>query len=100
MGRQQLYLDASALRLVADHFDATASVIDTASRNRLGGLLFDGVTAGRDHIGAGESLRRALQAWLPELMRWSRANTEIATALRAALARYGQAEASAAERVG
>ncbi|MGV0749238.1 type VII secretion target [Mycolicibacter heraklionensis] len=100
MGRQQLYLDASALRSVADHIDGVASVIDTASRNRLGGLLFDGAAAGRDHIGAGEALRRALQAWLPELMRWSRANTEIATALRAALTRYGQAEASAAERVG
>ncbi|WP_024443787.1 MULTISPECIES: type VII secretion target [unclassified Mycobacterium] len=100
MGRQQLYLDAAALRSVADHFDATASAIDTASGIRLGGLIFDGGVAGRDHIGPGEALRRGLQAWLPELMRWSRANAEIATALRVGLVRYGQADTSAAERVG
>ena len=100
MGRQELYLDASALHSVAAHFDAIAAAIDTASRVRLGGLTFDGGIAGRDHIGAGEALRRGLQAWLPELMRWSRANTEIATALRMGLVRYGQAEATAAERVG
>ncbi|QZA06931.1 hypothetical protein K3U94_18415 [Mycolicibacter heraklionensis] len=100
MGRQQLYLDAAALRSVADHLDSTAGDVDAASRIRLGGLTFDGSTAGRDHVGAGEALRRALQSWLPELMRWSRSNTEIATALRVGLVRYGQAEATATERVG
>ena len=100
MGRQQLYLDSSALRSVAESFDATAAAIDNAARIRLGGLMFDGRTAGRDHVGAGEALRRALHAWSPELTRWSRASAEIATALRAGLARYQQAEAIAAERVG
>lgn len=100
MGRQQVYLDAAALRSVADCFDATAQDIDTATRIRLGGLTFDGGVAGRDHVGAGESLRRALDAWAPELARWSRAGTEIAWALRAGLARYGRAEWSAADRVG
>jgi len=100
MGRQQLYLDTAALHAVAAHFDATAAAIDIAARIRLGGLAFDGDAAGRDHIGAGEALRRGLQAWLPELMRWSRASTEVATALRVGLVRYGQAEAAAAERVG
>ncbi|ORW19686.1 hypothetical protein AWC18_14065 [Mycolicibacter nonchromogenicus] len=100
MGRQQLYLDASALRSVADHYDAAAAAIDSASRIRLGELTFHGGTAGRDHIGAGEALRRGLQAWLPELTRWSRANTEIAAALRVGLARYSQAEAAAGERLG
>ncbi|WP_409435079.1 type VII secretion target [Mycobacterium sp. SMC-14] len=100
MGRQQLYIKDSALRSVADRFDSTAAAIDMASRIRLGGLTFDGGTAGRDHVGAGEALRRAVQAWSPELMRWSRATSEVATALRAALARYGQAEAASAVRVG
>lgn len=100
MGRQQLYLDAAALRSVADCFDATADDIDTANRIRLGGLTFDGRNAGRDHVAAGEELRRALDAWAPELTRWSRATTEIAAALRGGLERYGRAELSAADRVG
>ncbi|OMC08808.1 hypothetical protein A5735_20130 [Mycolicibacter heraklionensis] len=100
MGRQQFYLEASALRSVADHCDAAAAAIDTASRIRLGELRFHGGTAGRDHVAAGETLRRALQAWVPELTRWSRASTEIAAALRVALVRYGQAEIAAGERLG
>jgi hypothetical protein len=100
MGRQQVYLDVAALRSVADCFDTAAAAVDNAARIRLGGLAFDGRAAGRDHVGAGEALRRALDAWAPELARWSRASTEIATALRAGLARYGQAELSAANRVG
>lgn len=100
MGRQQLYLDADALRSVADYFDATAAAIDTASRIRLAGLAFDGGAAGRDYAGAGEALRRALHGWAPELARWSRASAEIAVTLRAGLARYAHAEAIARERVG
>lgn len=100
MGRQQLYLDAAALRSVADGIDATAADIAAAIRIRLGGLAFDGGAAGRDHIAAGEALRRALDAWALELMRWSRATTEIAAALRAGLAQYGRAESAAADRVG
>ncbi|ORV41313.1 hypothetical protein AWC02_18065 [Mycolicibacter engbaekii] len=100
MGRQQLYLDAAALCWVADHFDTTAAGMDIAVRIRLGGLTFGGATAGRDWIGAGEELRRALHAWVPELIRWSRATTEIAAALRAASVRYRQAEVLAAQRVG
>ncbi|BBX21394.1 hypothetical protein MTER_08050 [Mycolicibacter terrae] len=100
MGRQQLYLDAAALRSVADCFEATAADIDTAIRIRLGGLMFDGGAAGRDHVAAGEGLRRVLGAWAPQLTSWSRASTEIAAALRAGLERYGRAESSAADRVG
>ncbi|MEB3034108.1 type VII secretion target [[Mycobacterium] nativiensis] len=100
MGRQQLYLDAAALRLLADCFDATAADIDTATRIRLGGLAFHGGVAGRDHVAAGEALRRALDCWAPELTRWSRATAEIAAALRAGLGRYTHAELSAADRVG
>jgi len=100
MGRRQFYLDASALRAVADSFDATAATLDTAARVRLGALAFGGGVAGRDHIAAGEALRGALHSWGPELTQWSRAAAEIAATLRAGLARYGQAEAAAAERVG
>lgn len=100
MGRQQLYLDGAALRSVADCFDATSATLDGAIRTRLGGLGFDGGVAGRDHVAAGEALRRALDGWAPELTRWSRAGIEIAAALRAGLARYADAEMSAADRVG
>lgn len=100
MGRQQLYLDAAALRSVAQCFDSTAAAIDHATRIRLGGLAFDGAAAGRDHVAAGQALRRALSGWAPELTRWSRAGAEIATALRAGLARYEGAESGAAQRVG
>ena len=98
MGRQQLYLDAAVLGSVADCFDLTAATL-AASRIRLAGLAFDGAAAGRDHVGAGEALSRALHGWAMELTGWSRASTEIATALRVGLARYGQAEAAAAERI-
>lgn len=100
MGRQQLYVDAAALRSVADGLDTTAADIATATRIRLGGLAFDGSVAGRDHVAAGEALRRALDAWMPELTRWSRATAEIAAALRAGLVRYTHAELSAVDRVG
>lgn len=100
MGRQQVYLDAAGLRSVADGFDAAAAAIDGATRIRLGGLVFDGGRAGRDHVGAGESVRRSLDSWAGELMRWSRAGCEIAAALRAGAARYACAELSAADRLG
>ncbi|OBH19038.1 type VII secretion target [Mycolicibacter sinensis] len=100
MGRQQLDLDPAAVRSVADSFDATAIDIDTAIRTRLGSLAFDGGVAGRDHVAAGEVLRRTLDSWAPELTRWSRATTEITAALRATVLRYGHAESYAADRVG
>lgn len=100
MGRQQVYLDAAALRSVADCLDTTAADIAVAVRIRLGGLVFDGGVAGRDHVAAGETLRRALDAWALDLMRWSRATTEIAAVLRAGLAQFGRAELAAADRLG
>lgn len=100
MGRQQVYLDAAGLRSVADGFDAAAAAIDSATRIRLGGLVFDGGRAGRDHVAAGESVRRSLNSWAVELTRWSRAGVEIAVALRAGAARYGCAELAAADRLG
>lgn len=100
MGRQQLYLDDAAVVSVADCFDATAAAIDNAARIRLGGLTFNGTLAGRDHAAAGEALRRALDSWAAELARWSRANSEIAAALRAGLVRYRHAESAMADRLG
>ncbi|NDJ89157.1 type VII secretion target [Mycolicibacter kumamotonensis] len=100
MGRQQLYLDAAALRSVADCFEATSADLDTAIRIRLGALRFDGSLAGRDYVAAGEALRRALDGFAPQLTSWSRASTEIAAVLRAGLQRYRSAESVAADRVG
>ncbi|BBY32900.1 hypothetical protein [Mycolicibacter minnesotensis] len=93
-------MDESALRAVADSYDSTAADIAVACRIHLGGLRFDGTVAGRDYARAGESLHRAIQAWGPELLRWSRAGVEIATALRIGMERYGQAVAAATERLG
>jgi uncharacterized protein YukE len=99
MGRQHVYVDAAALRAIANRFDATAETIDTAVRARLGHLAFDGASAGRAHVAGGDALRRALDRWSGALTQWSRASAEIATALRAGADSYTEAELRAAARV-
>ena len=100
MGQAQVYVDSAALADIAQRFDVNAELLDGAARERLARLAFDGAAAGREHVAAGEALRRALDRWWPELARWSRAGTEIAAALRSGLAAYGAVDLSAADRVG
>jgi transposase-like protein len=100
MGQQDAFVDAAVVRTVANRFDATAALIESAARNHLGTLAFDGATAGRAHIASGDSLRVALDRLSGELARWARATVEIATALRASADRYAEADLRAAARVG
>lgn len=100
MGQQLVYVDAAALRAVADRFDAGAEIIASVARARLGRLGFSAASAGRLHAARGEALRRTLDRWAGELTQWSRASAEIAAALRVNAQSYAEAELRAATRVG
>ncbi|UQX12224.1 type VII secretion target [Candidatus Mycobacterium methanotrophicum] len=99
MGQQNAFVDAAAMRMVANRFDDTAQRIDDALRTRVARLAFDGVTAGRAYTGHGDALRFALNRLAGELSKWARASVEIAAALRASADRYAEADLSAAGRV-
>lgn len=99
MGQQNAFVDAAAVRTVANRFDDTAQLIDDAARNHFARLAFDGATAGRAYIGHGDALRFALNRLASELSQWARATVEIATVLRASADRYAEADLSAAGRV-
>jgi Excreted virulence factor EspC, type VII ESX diderm len=100
MGQQNAFVDAAAVRTVANRFDDAAQLIDGAVHSHFAGLAFDGATAGRAYIGHGDALRLALNRLAGELARWARATAEIATALRASADRYAEADLSAAARIG
>jgi Excreted virulence factor EspC, type VII ESX diderm len=99
MGRQNAFVDAAAVRTVANRFDHTAQLIDDAVRTHFARLAFDGATAGRAYAGHGDALRFALNRLAGELSQWARATAEIATVLRASADRYAEADLSAAGRV-
>jgi hypothetical protein len=100
MGQQDAFVDTAAVRTVANRFDATGVLIEGAVRTHFGRLAFDGATAGRAHIGQGDALRVALHRLVGELGQWARATVEIATALRASVDHYAEADLHAAARVG
>jgi Excreted virulence factor EspC, type VII ESX diderm len=99
MGQRNAFVDAAAVRTVANRFDDTAQLIDGAVRTHFGKLAFDGTTAGQAYIGHGDALRVALNRLAGELSQWARATAEIATTLRASADRYAEADLSAAGRV-
>jgi hypothetical protein len=94
------YVEVSALRSVANQFDAAAQLTDAAARNRVAQLAFSGATAGRAHQGPGDRLHTALNRLGVDLAQWSRATVEIAMALRAAADRYTDVELHSAARIG
>lgn len=100
MGQQLVYVDTAVLHAVADRFDSSAETITSVIRLRLGRLGFSGASAGRAHVADGDELRRALERWPAELMQWSRASAEIATALRVGAQRYAEAEQQTAAGIG
>jgi hypothetical protein len=100
MGQQNAFLDAAAVRAVANRFDDTAQLIEAAARTHFARLVFDGATAGRSYAGHGDALRVALNRLTGELSQWARATVEIATVLRASADRYAEADLTAAGRVG
>jgi Excreted virulence factor EspC, type VII ESX diderm len=100
MGQQNAFVEAAAVRTVANRFDDAAQLIDGAVRTHLARLAFDGAAAGRAYVGHGDALRLALNRLADELLQWARATGEIATALRASADRYAEADLSAAARIG
>ena len=100
MGQRDAFVDAAAVRTVANRFDDGAQLIGGAVRNHFCRLAFDGASAGRAYVGHGDALRLALNRLTGELAQWERATLEIATALRASADRYGEADLRAAARIG
>jgi hypothetical protein len=100
MGQGNAFVDAAALRTVANRFDDAAHLIDGAVRTHFRSFAFDGATAGRSYIGHGDALRLALNRLAGEIAQWARATGEIANALRASADRYVEADLSAAARIG
>lgn len=93
-------VDVSAVLGIARRYDVAADIVDTAVRTHLSALAFDGAAAGRVHTARGDALRTAVDHVVDQLRQWSRAATEIASALRASADRYADADARAARRVG
>ncbi|BBX48281.1 hypothetical protein GCM10009641_06740 [Mycobacterium cookii] len=93
-------MDAATVRAVADRFDDTAHRIDAVVRIHLGGLTFDGATAGRAYAGQGDAIRFALHRLSAELTQWARATAEVAATLRASADRYSEADQYAAAGIG
>ena len=100
MGQRDAFVDAAAVRTVANRFDDAALLIGGAVRNHFCRLAFDGASAGRAYVGHGDALRLALNRLTGELAQWERATLEIATALRVSADRYGEADLRAAARIG
>ncbi|MDY6996432.1 MAG: ESX-1 secretion-associated protein [Actinomycetota bacterium] len=92
-------MDVAAVSAAAREYESAAGIVDGALRNRLAGLRFSGVAAGRAHGAAGERVAVALDELSVALRLWSRAAAEISVALRASAQRYREAEASAVDRL-
>lgn len=93
-------VDVAALSEVARQYQAVADTIDDAVRTHLTGLGFDGAVAGRGYTAQGDDVRTGVDGIVGQLRGWARASAEIAATLRASAARYADAEARAAHRVG
>lgn len=93
-------VDVAAVLGAAGQYDAAAETVQTAVRNLLSGLRFDGALAGRMHTARGEALRAAIDELVTGMRQWTRAAGEIAAELRSCAARYVDADARGADRVG
>ncbi|BBY98572.1 hypothetical protein [Mycolicibacterium fallax] len=89
-------VDLAAVDAVAGRFNALAAGLAECGRNGLSRLLFDGVTAGRAHLAAGQGVRRAVDPLAAELAAWALAAAEIGAGLSCGARRYRDAEAAAA----
>lgn len=99
-GQTGTRVDVTAVRELANRFDASAQVLSQAVHAQLSRLAFDGSSAGRAHVLAGDALHAALNRLADGLSQWSRASAEIAVALRVGADRYTDAELRAAARIG
>jgi hypothetical protein len=85
-------VDVAGLQAIADRFDRAAADVDGVVRGPMQQLAFDGARAGRMYAAKGDALRTVLHRISGELAAWSRANAEVAAALRAGAARYADAD--------
>ena len=100
MAQRDAFVDAAAVRAIANRFDDAAHLVDGAVRTHVARLAFDGTASGRAYIGQGDALRFALHRLSGELAQWARASMEVAAALRAGIDRYADADRLAAARIG
>ena len=93
-------VDVAAVLDAARQYDAAADIVDTAIRNHLTGLRFDGAAAGRIHTANGDAVRIAVDDVIDRLRQWARAAVEIAAELRSCADRYVDIDDRAARRIG
>lgn len=86
----------SALRAVADRFDAIAQLAADAGPH----LRFGAEVAGRAHAVAGAAVRRGLERGVVETAAWARAAQEIAVGLRCGADRFASTERDVAGGIG
>jgi hypothetical protein len=92
-------VDGAALVSIAGQYDAAAAMVDSAVRTHLSSLSFDGSAAGQEYAARGDALRAAVDDVVVALHGWARSAAAAASELRAAAARYADADADAASRV-
>jgi excreted virulence factor EspC (type VII ESX diderm) len=98
--RDAARVDVPAVLDIARGYDAIADRIDAAVAAHLADPSFDGAVAGRAHAARGDALHTAIGQLADQLRTWSRASSEIASALRVSVDAYVGVEALAARRLG
>jgi hypothetical protein len=98
--RDAARVDVMAVFDVARGYDAIAEMIDAGMREHLAHSSFDGSVAGRAHAARGEALRNAIGQLAEQMRTWSRACSEIGSALRVSADGYASVEALGARRLG
>jgi hypothetical protein len=98
--RDAARVDVTAVLDVARKYDAVADRIDAAVSAHLAHSSFDGALAGRAHAARGEALRNAIGNLADQMRSWSRASSEISSALRVSADGYARVEALGARRLG
>jgi hypothetical protein len=93
-------VDPGALLDAARRFDAVADLVDGVVRNHLDRLIFDGAHAGADHAARGDAWRRTIDDVVDQVVVWSRALRETASALIGSGRSYVDADAHGAAGLG
>jgi Excreted virulence factor EspC, type VII ESX diderm len=98
--RDAARVDVMAIFDVARGHDAIADMIDAAVGAHLAHRSFGGAVAGRSHAAQGDALRDAIGQLAEQLRAWSRACSEIGSALRVSADGYASVETLGARRLG
>jgi hypothetical protein len=98
--RDAARVDVTAVLDAARRYDAVADMIEAAVNAHLAQPSFDGAVAGRSHAAQGDALRNAMGLLVDQMRTWSRASSEIASALRVSADGYAGVEAVGVRRLG